>query len=152
MNPKFYPLLNVFLDHVVNDVELTVAEFLFLMARRYNLGPEAASALLLEASETRWFQCSIHKGKICWKSGGLRTRSPVTAFRQIRDLMGDGVWRSVDTIVSEISYLRSRVQDVCDLYEIIGLFDSKVVWKDQTVYATIHGAVPKLYDPDFTVF
>jgi len=152
MNPKFYPVFHLFLERVLYNVDQTTSEATLTLVRRYNMTPEQAAALLLEASATRWFVFKIAKGSIRWRSAGLRKSASVEKYRLALEIMSDGVWRSADTLatIGHLNYLAA--QDICDVYEAIGLFDSKLVWKDETVYCKIHGAVPALYAPTFSVF
>lgn len=152
MNPKFYPIFHLFLERVFYDVVQTASDATLTLVRRCNMTPEQASALLLEASATRWFTFGIVRGTIDWKSAGLRRSATVKKYRLALEIMSDGVWRSADTLatIGRIHY--QAAQDICDVYEALGLFDSKLVWKDETVYCKIHGAVPTLYTTTFSVF
>lgn len=152
MNPKFYPIFHLFLEHVFCDVVQTVSDATLTLVRRCNMSPEQAAALLLEASATRWFLFRIVRGTIRWKSAGLRRLATTEKYRLAWEIMSDGMWRSADTLatIGHIHY--QSAQDICDIYEALGLFDSKVVWKDETVYCKIHGAEPTLYTATFSVF
>jgi len=151
MNPKFFPIYNLFLEAAISGVEHTLSDATLTLARRYGMSPEAAQALLLESGQTRWFRFLISGNTMHWRSAGARARVDIHGFRDCWDLMQDGVWRSPDTIIVQTSMRISQARDICDALEALGLLDSKVIFPKETVYAKIHGAIPAFYSPNFNI-
>jgi hypothetical protein len=151
MNPKFYPVFNLFLDFVLNGREMTFDESVLTICRRYEIEGNDARDLILQAMMTRWFSFAINSKSIVWKSAGFRTRVRVDHFRRAYEAFDDGGWRSADTLSRETRVAPDMTQDICVIYEAVGILDSRKIWPNEVVYAKIIGAEPVLYAKTFDI-
>lgn len=148
MNPEFYPIMNLFLDQVFRDREMSISDVVLTLCRRYDMTPERARDLILRAKDTRWFRMYVNKNVVL-RSAGLRTTASVDIYRDVYAMMDDGIWRDPTTISTELRIRTGAATDVCVLFEAVGVFDSKQIWPNETVYGKIIGAEPVLYSPNF---
>lgn len=151
MDRKFYPLVNLFLDLCLNPRLITLSEATLTLCRRYGLSVDDAKMLFADAITKRWFTIKTQEKSVKIASVSLRGTVTVAVLQGVMALMSDGVWRSPETIAMALGARAPAVADACLLLEAISLFDSRMVWPKEIVYATIRGAEPVLYSPDFTL-
>jgi hypothetical protein len=151
MDRKFYPLVNLFLDLCINPRLITMSEALSILCRRYGLSTDEAKMLFADAITKRWFTIKTQERSVKISSISLRGTVTTEIMQKVMALMSDGIWRSPETIAMALDIRVPPAADVCLLLEAISVFDSRMVWPKEIVYATIRGAEPILYSPDFTL-